>query len=135
MASTFPLEIVTPDKKFFEEEVEMLTVSGIEGQLGILKNHIPLVTPLAIGKVNIKLKDGSSRVAAVAEGYLDVRSDKTIIVTDAAEWPDEIDVKRAEIAKKRAEERLQQKQEEVDFVRAEVALKKAINRIEISKLK
>jgi|SRR5699024_2390750 len=135
MASTFPLEIVTPDKKFFEEEVEMLTVSGIEGELGILKNHIPLVTPLAIGKVRIKLKDGTSRTAAVAEGYLDVQKDKTTIVTDAAEWPDEIDVKRAELAKKRAEERIKQKQDNVDYTRAEVALKKAINRIQISKIR
>jgi len=132
MASTFPLEIVTPDKKFFTEEVEMITVAGIEGELGILKNHIPLVTPLAIGKVRIK-QDGKVRVAAVAEGYLDVQKDKTTIVTDAAEWPDEIDIKRAELARKRAEERL--KQENVDFARADIALKKAINRLEIAKLK
>lgn len=134
MASPFSLEIVTPDKKFFEEEVEMVSVTGIEGQLGIMKNHIPLVTPLAISKIKIK-QNGQTRVAAVAEGYVDVKKDKTIIVTDAAEWSDEIDVNRAELAKKRAEEILESKRDNVDFTRAEIALKKAINRIDVSKNK
>ena len=134
MASPFSLEIVTPDKKFFDEEVEMVSVTGIEGQLGIMKNHIPLVTPLAISKIKIK-QNGQTRVAAVAEGYVDVKKDKTIIVTDAAEWPDEIDVNRAELAKKRAEEILESKRDNVDFTRAEIALKKAINRIDVSKNK
>lgn len=134
MASTFPLEIVTPDKKFFEGEVEMVSVSGSEGQLGILKNHVPLVTPLAVGKIRIK-QNGETRTAAVAEGYLDVGREKTTIVTDAAEWPAEIDIDRAELARKRAEELLKEKKENVDHARAEMALKKAINRLDIAKLK
>lgn len=134
MASTFPLEIVTPDKLFFTEEVEMVSVSGTEGQLGILKNHIPLVTPLKVGKVRIK-QDGETKVLAVAEGYLDVGVNKTTIVTDAAEWPSDIDVNRAELARKRAEVLLEKKQDNVDYARAEMALKKAINRLEIAKLK
>jgi|SRR5690625_2049776 len=134
MASTFPLEIVTPDKKFFEDEVEMVVVTGTEGELGILKNRLPIVTPLGIGKVKIK-QNGEFRVASVAEGYLDVGQNKTVIVTDAAEWPDEIDVKRAELAKQRAEELLQKKQGDIDYLRAEIALKKAINRINVAKMK
>lgn len=132
MASTFTLEIVTPDRRFFEDEVEMLVVRGEEGDLGILKNHTPLVTPLAIGRVKIK-QNGAFRIAAVAEGYLDVNKTKTTIVTDAAEWPDEIDLKRAELAKERAEERLKHKESDLDSKRAEIALKKAINRINIAK--
>lgn len=132
MASTFTLEIVSPDRKFFEDEVEMVVVRGIEGDLGILKNHTPLVTPLAIGRVKIK-QNGEYREAAVAEGYVDINKTKTTIVTDAAEWPDEIDLNRAELAKKRAEEKLKRKDDDIDYSRAEIALKKAINRINVAK--
>ncbi|MGO1370438.1 MAG: F0F1 ATP synthase subunit epsilon [Senegalia sp. (in: firmicutes)] len=128
MAATFDLEIVTPDRKFFEDQVEMVVVRGLEGDIGILKNHTPYVTPLAIGRVKIK-QNGKYKVATVAEGYLDVTKTKTTIVTDAAEWPEEIDLNRAELAKKRAEEKLKRKEKDIDTRRAEIALKKAINRI------
>lgn len=134
MASTFLLEIVTPDKKFFEGDVEMVSVSGTEGQLAVLKDHIPLVTPLAVGKVRIK-QNGEIREAAVAEGYLDVGKNKTTIVTDAAEWPGEIDIERAQLARKRAEARLTEKQDTMDFQRAENALKRAINRLQLGELR
>lgn len=132
MAATFNLEIVTPDRKFFEDEVEMVVVRGLEGYLGVLKNHIPLVTPLAIGKVKIK-QDGIFRTATVAQGYLDVTKNKTTIVTEAAEWPEEIDLSRAELAKKRAEERLKRSSDDLDTQRAEIALKKAVNRINMKR--
>ncbi|MGO1368649.1 F0F1 ATP synthase subunit epsilon [Senegalia sp. (in: firmicutes)] len=128
MAATFDLEIVTPDRKFFEDQVEMVVVRGLEGDIGILKNHTPYVTPLAIGRVKIK-QNGKYKLATVAEGYLDVTKTKTTIVTDAAEWPEEIDLNRAELAKKRAEEKLKRKEKDIDTRRAEIALKKAINRI------
>lgn len=128
MAATFDLEIVTPDRKFFEDQVEMVVVRGLEGDIGILKNHTPYVTPLAIGRVKIK-QNGKYKLATVAEGYLDVTKTKTTIVTDAAEWPEEIDLNRAELAKKRAEEKLKRKEKDIDTSRAEIALKKAINRI------
>ncbi|NBI06029.1 F0F1 ATP synthase subunit epsilon [Senegalia massiliensis] len=132
MSATFDLEIVTPDRKFFEDEVEMVVVRGLEGDVGILKNHTPYVTPLAIGRVKIK-QNGKYREATVAEGYLDVTKTKTTIVTDAAEWPEEIDLNRAELAKKRAEERLKRKESDMDAQRAEIALKKAINRINMKR--
>ncbi|WP_130805738.1 F0F1 ATP synthase subunit epsilon [Senegalia massiliensis] len=132
MSATFDLEIVTPDRKFFEDEVEMVVVRGLEGDVGILKNHTPYVTPLAIGRVKIK-QNGKYREATVAEGYLDVTKTKTTIVTDAAEWPEEIDLNRAELAKKRAEERLKRKENDMDAQRAEIALKKAINRINMKR--
>ncbi len=103
--SQFTLEIVTPDRKFFEDEVEMVIVRGIGGDIGILKNHTPMVTPLSIGKIRIK-KDGEIKEAAIAGGYIEITKDKTTVITDAAEWPEEIDVRRAEEAKKRAEQRL-----------------------------
>lgn len=127
----FMLEIVTPDRKFFEEEVDMVIVRGVEGDIGILRGHTPLVTPLGIGRIKIK-QEGKTRIAAIAGGYIEVGKEKTTIISDAAEWPDEIDVTRAEEAKRRAEERLKRR-DNIDIGRAEVALKKAINRIRISK--
>ncbi len=129
--STFTLEIVTPDRKFFEDEVEMIIVRGTEGDLGIYKNHSPLVTSLAIGRIKIK-QNGKFVEAAIAGGYIEVDREKSTIVTDSAEWPEEIDVERAKEAKKRAEERLKHKSKsEVDLIRAEVALRKAVNRLDV----
>ncbi|WP_069650579.1 F0F1 ATP synthase subunit epsilon [Caloranaerobacter ferrireducens] len=132
--SQFTLEIVTPDRKFFEDEVEMVIVRGVEGDIGILKNHTPLVTPLSIGRIRIK-KNGEFKEAAIAGGYIEVSKNKTTVITDAAEWPEEIDVKRAEEAKKRAEQRLKSSKSEVDIVRAHIALRKALNRLEVAKKK
>lgn len=131
MASKFRLEIVTPDKKFFEDDVEMIIVRGTEGDIGILKNHVPLVTVLGIGKIKVQI-DGEMREASIASGYIEVEKEKTTIITDAAEWAQDIDVKRAEAAKKRAEERLKKENKDTDVARAEIALKKAINRIRIA---
>ena len=125
------LEIVTPDKPFFSEEVEMVIVRGMEGDLAILKGRAPITTPLKIGKVRI-FQNGVERVAAVVDGYIPVVEDKATIVTEAAEWPNEIDVHRAEAAKTRAEERLNKGSDGIDVVRAELALRRAINRIEVS---
>lgn len=132
MASKFILEIVTPDRKFIEEEVEMVIVRGVEGDIGILKGHNPFVTPLGIGRIKIK-NNGEFREAAISSGYVEITKDKTTIITDTAEWPDEIDVERAEASKKRAEERLGNKKSEIDLLRAEIALKKALTRINVAK--
>jgi F-type H+-transporting ATPase subunit epsilon len=132
MASTFKIEIVTPERKFFEGEVEMLIARGINGDFGILPNHTPFVSPLGIGRLILE-KDGKERIAAVGEGYIEVNSDKTIIVADTALWPDEIDVERAKRAKDRAEKRLKGTHPDVDLMRAEVALRKANVRIMVAK--
>lgn len=130
----FHLEIVTPDRLFFKDDVRMVIVRGMEGDLGILKGRAPIATPLKIGKVRIFQGD-VERVAAVVDGYITVLNNKATIVTDAAEWPDEIDIKRAEEAKKRAESRLKDRRDGIDVIRAESALKRAINRLEVANLK
>lgn len=131
MASTFRLQIVTPSRMFYDDEVEMTIVRTIEGDLGIMKNHMLMVAPLKIGKVRIK-KDGQFKEAAISEGFVQIESDYTRIITDSAEWPEEIDVKRAEEAKERAERRLAAGKSDIDRLRAEIALKKAINRLDVS---
>lgn len=130
----FMLEIVTPEKSFFYEEVDMVIVRGIEGDLAVLKDRAPLITPLSIGKIRI-FKDEKERVAAVVDGYVSVGKDKTTIITDAAEWCEEIDVERAEEAKARAERLLKEKPQGLDVARAEMALKRAINRLDVANLK
>lgn len=132
MASTFRLQIVTPSRTFFDDEVEMVIVRTVEGDMGIMKNHALIVAPLKIGKVRIK-KDGQFKEAAISEGFVQVQSDYTRIITDTAEWPEEIDVTRAEEAKERAERRLASKESDIDRLRAEIALRKALTRLEVAK--
>lgn len=128
----FHLEIVTPYRQFFCEEVEMVIVRGMEGDLAILEGKSPIITPLKIGRIIIK-QEGVELMAAVVDGYVSVLDNKATIVTEAADWPNEIDVKRAEKAKERAENRMRQEKETIDVDRAELALKRAINRLELSK--
>lgn len=123
------LKVVTPDKIFFEDVIEMIIAGGITGDFAILKNHAPYVTVLDIRRIKIK-QNGKFREAAIAGGYLSVRNNEVVIMSDACEWADEIDVKRAFEAKKRAESTLTSG-ENKDTTKAEIALKKAINRINV----
>lgn len=125
----FNLEIVTPNREFLNEDVEMLVVRTVDGDIAILKNHIPLVTPLTIGILKLNYPDGTSKIAALSGGFMEVTKEKTTIVTDSAEWPGEIDEERAEQARKRAEERLKRQESGLDVARAEIALKRSLNRL------
>ncbi|GMK38199.1 ATP synthase epsilon chain [Paenibacillus sp. CCS19] len=129
--STLLLEIVTPERKVYAQEVNMVSVKGADGELGILPNHIPLVTPLRIAPVIVK-KDGATETFAVSGGFIEIRKDKVVILAESAELAAEIDVARAEAAKKRAEERMNAKADNVDFKRAELSLQRAINRINVN---
>jgi F-type H+-transporting ATPase subunit epsilon len=131
--STFLLEIVTPERKVYAEEANMIIVKGVGGELGILPNHIPLVTPLKIAPITVKKQGQKDVQIAVNGGFMEVRKDKVVILAESAELPEQIDVDRAEAAKERAQKRLAEtKQDNVDFKRAELALQRAINRIDVS---
>lgn len=131
--NTFLLEIVTPERKVYAEQVNMVSVKGVEGELGILPNHIPMVTPLRIAPITIKIQGSGDVVIAVNGGFMEVRKDKVVILAESAELPEHIDVDRAKAAKERAEKRLAEtKQDNVDFKRAEAALQRALNRISVS---
>lgn len=127
----FELKIVTPDRIFFEGKVERLIVKGIEGDFAVLPNMSPFVTRTQIHQMKI-YQDGKILLAAVSDGYIDVRNNIVIMAANSCEWPDEIDVGRAEDAKRRAEERLKAS-DEIDTLRAEAALKRAINRLNLIK--
>lgn len=131
--STFLLEIVTPERKVYAEQVNMVSVKGVEGELGILPNHIPLVTPLKIAPITVKKQGSKDVVIAVNGGFMEVRKDKVVILAESAELPEQIDIDRAKAAKDRAEKRLADtKQDNVDFKRAEASLQRALNRIGVS---
>lgn len=128
--SSFLVEIVTPERKVYEETANMVSVTGVEGELGILPNHIPLITPLRIAPVTIK-RDGKIDVVAVNGGFIEVRKDKIVILAESAELAQDISVERAEAAKQRAAQRLAAKQDEIDFRRAELAMQRAMNRLNV----
>lgn len=131
MASTYLLEIVTPDKMFFVDQVEMLITRTSQGDIGILKGHENMVAPLSVGAIKIKRND-EFQVAACSGGFMTVSQTKVTLITDAAEWTEEIDVERALAAMARAKERLAEKSKSTDLARAEIALKKAINRLRLA---
>jgi F-type H+-transporting ATPase subunit epsilon len=113
----------------------MVIVKGELGEVGILPNHAPFVTPLVISAARIK-KDGKENLVAISGGFIEVKPDKVIILAETAELPDDIDYNRALAAKERAEKRLAQSgKEEFDFRRAELALRRATNRIKVAESK
>lgn len=125
------LKIITPDKKFFDEKVNMAIFRTIQGDIGILPNHAPLTTIISIGTIRIKQEEKEKKATLIG-GFAEVQPDRITILADAAEWPGEIDKNRAEAAKKRAEERLAKKTSEINIARAESALKRALVRLELS---
>lgn len=126
----FKLKIVTPDKIFFDEDVNMLVATGTEGEFAILANHTPFVTLLKIGKIKIKEND-TMKVAAIAGGYIVVKNNVAQVVSEACEWVEEIDLERAEHAKEKAEEMLRNASNEKEEKEAKEALKRTINRIDM----
>ncbi|MGD6966580.1 F0F1 ATP synthase subunit epsilon [Rossellomorea vietnamensis] len=127
---TLKVNIVTPDGPVYESEVEMVSTKAQSGELGILPGHIPMVAPLQIGAV--RLKNGNdTELVAVSGGFLEVRPDQVTILAQSAERSTAIDVERAKQAKNRAETRLNASKEEIDFRRAELALRRAMNRIDV----
>ena len=131
MAEIFRVEIITPDRIFFEGEAEFLEFTTAAGDVGIYAKHIPMTTVLAPG-ADIIHKDGDETVAAVHSGFAEVLGDKVTLLAEIAEWPDEIDVSRAEAAKARAEEHLANKTMGTDVKRAEYALRKALTRLDVA---
>jgi F-type H+-transporting ATPase subunit epsilon len=115
---------------FFDEEVNRIVLKGAEGDLAILANHTPLMTTLALSELTIFPEPKITRMATLLGGFAKIEPDNVVILADAAEWPEEIDVDRAESAKKRAEDKL--KESDQDLVRAQAALRRAIVRIRVS---
>jgi len=128
--ATTRLDIVTAERVVFSDDVDMVIAPGVEGQLGILPHHAPLMTMLLPGELLVR-KGGEEFFLAISGGFLEVRPDRIIILADAAERVEEIDIARAEEAKRRAEERLSERAPGLDMARAEAALRRSLARLKV----
>jgi len=129
----FPLEILTPEKQFFSDEVEALTITSVDGELTILADHMPISAPLVVGKIRIKRKDGTWKDAFQSEGFLEVGADgRTHVFVQACEWPENIDAVRAAKAAHRIEERMRQQHSMVEYQWSKIALARAMTRLRIT---
>lgn len=125
------LDIVTAEKVVYSEEVDAVVVPGIEGELGILPHHTNLMTTLQAGELRVR-QGGEELSIAISGGFLEVRPDRVIVLADAAERDTEIDLARAEDAKRRAQERLSHPTVGIDLARAEAALHRSIARLKVA---
>jgi len=122
------LEIVTPARKVYTEDVRMVVLPGSEGEFGVLPDHAALVSALKIGVIRVH-HEGKVTKIAVSGGFVEVRDSKVTVLANSAERQDQIDVDRATAAKERAEQRLAAQGADIDVLRAEMALKRAMNRL------
>ncbi|MFA9464804.1 MAG: ATP synthase F1 subunit epsilon [Velocimicrobium sp.] len=123
----FKVQVICPDRIFYDGECDMLELRTTEGDIGILAGHIPLTAVIAPGALRI-MKDGETKEAALHDGFIEILQDRVVILAETCEWPDEIDLNRAKEAQIRAERRIKGA-DEIDLDRAEVALRKALLRI------
>lgn len=127
---TIKLDIITVERIVFSDDVDIVVAPGIDGEMGILPNHAPLMTTLKSGEL-VARKTGQEYSLAISGGFLEVRPDRVIVLADSAERADEIDVSRAEAAKKRAQEQLAHSATPADTANAEAALRRAIARLNV----
>jgi F-type H+-transporting ATPase subunit epsilon len=129
--ATFRLEIVTAERMVYSDDIDALVAWGVEGQLGILPHHAPLMTMLQPGDLMIR-KGKEEEYLAISGGFLEVRPDKVIVLADACERVDEIDIARAEEAKKRAQETMKAAPLSADAAAAEAALRRSLTRLKVA---
>lgn len=130
--ATFRLEIVTAEREVYADDVESVVAPGVEGELGILPHHVPLMTMLQPGELRIK-KGGEELLMSVAGGFLEVRPDRVVILADAAERAEEVDIERAIAARGRAEESIKSAATtKPELVLMEVALRRSLARIKVA---
>jgi len=127
-------EIVTAERVVYSDDVDVVIAPGIEGQLGILPSHAPLLTMLQPGEVVVR-KAGEETAIFVSGGFLEVMQNRVTVLADVAERVEEIDIARAEEAKRRAEEGLRLRPPEMDLAAAEAALRRAMVRLKIAERK
>jgi F-type H+-transporting ATPase subunit epsilon len=130
MAYTLQLEIVTPEAKVFSDYVEMVTLTGVEGELGILPGHEPVMTQLAAGEITVR-KEGQNIFLAVGDGFVQVTGERVAVLTDMAIKADDIDEAAAEQARQKAEARLAQKLGDEETATVQAALVHAITQLKV----
>jgi len=132
MAATLKLEIVTPESKTYSEDVEMVTLPGVEGEMGIYPMHVPLMTQIVAGELSVR-KDGREYFLAIGEGFVEITADKVAIMTDMAVRAEQIDEAKAEEARKRAESRLQEKLTDEETAMVSAALMHSLAQLKVKR--
>ena len=126
----FDLRIITPDRIFYEGEASMVEFNTTEGEIGVYKEHVPTTVIIAPGILTIT-EEETQKVAALHAGFVEILKDRVTIMAEIVEWPEEIDLERAEESRERAEMRLMEAVPGTDMARAEVSLKRAMARIRL----
>ena len=129
MAILFNLQILTPEREFFNGEVEAVTANAPDGSVMVLAEHAPFIMPVSIGNIGVKI-DSKWEYSVNSEGFMEVRRDGVFIFVQACEHPDEIDARRAEEAKKRAIENMRQKQSMIEYKQSKIELARAMARLQ-----
>jgi F-type H+-transporting ATPase subunit epsilon len=130
--ATLKLEIVTPEAKTYSEDVEMVTLPGVEGEMGIYPMHVPLMTQIVPGEIAVR-KNGQDFFLAVGEGFVAITGDNVSILTDMAIKADDIDEAKAEEAKRRAEDRLQEKLSDEELANVNAALAHSLAQLNVKR--
>ena len=128
----FTLKIVTPDRVFYQGDVSMVEFNTTEGEIGVLKGHVPTTVIIRPGILTITEAE-ETKEAALHAGFAEILQNEVVILAEIIEWPEEIDEERAKRARERAEESLRTKTPETDILRAETALQRAMARIHVIK--
>lgn len=129
--NTFKLEIVATDKIFYDGDAELLVFPGIDGECGVMAGHELMVSPVAAGELRYTVDD-EEHIAAVGDGFVEILGDRVILICDFVEKPEDIDVKRAQLAKERAEERIRFKKSEREYAHSQAALSRAMARLKVA---
>lgn len=134
MAATLRLEIVTPDQKTYSDDVEMVTLPGVEGEMGIYPQHVPLLTQIVPGEI-IARKDGHDYSLAVGDGFVEITADRVAILADMAIRAENIDEAKAEEARRRAEARLAEKLDDEQAAIVTAALNNSLAQLKVKRRK
>ena len=132
MANTLKLEIVTPEAKIYSEDVEMVTLSGSEGEMGVYPMHVPLMTQVVAGELVVR-KDGQNHFLAIGEGFVQITGERVAVMTDMAIKADDIDEAKAEEARKRAEARLQEKLTDEETATVQASLLHSLAQLKVKR--
>lgn len=132
MAATLKLEIVTPEAKTYSEEVEMVTLPGVEGEMGIFPQHVPLMTQIVPGEVVVR-KEGKDYHLAVGEGFVEITGNRVAILTDMAVRAENIDEAKVEEARRRAEARLAEQLDDEEAAMVSAALAHSLAQLKVKR--
>jgi F-type H+-transporting ATPase subunit epsilon len=134
MSALFPFEVHTPYRPFFSDQVEAITLTLIDGEIGLYANHSPFTAPVTTGLLRVKEKTGEWRTAFISGGILEVMKHKAVLIIDTAEWPEEINKDRAEASAKQAQEDLENAMMKYEVASAKENIRKSELRLRVAEM-